>query len=84
MTHEAAVLDEARVAEQKVIAEQGPCAHKTQRVVAHYGGMMEDPETYTLCGCGAGFLTVYRLSSKTYETRPMSKSELQRYARTQR
>ncbi len=59
--------------------DEPDCEHKSQRVVAHYGGMMEDPVSYTLCECGAGFVTHYWLASKTYETRPMSARELERY-----
>ncbi len=78
---ELAVLDEQSLSDAQIIDEGEACQHKAQTVVAHYGGVMEDAVTYTRCNrCDVGFVTVYRLASKTYETRPMSTKEMKRYA----
>ncbi len=79
--HELAVLENQAMSDAQIVDEGEACQHKAQTVVAHYGGMMEDPVSYTRCDrCGSGFVTVYYLASKTYQTRPMSKTETARYA----
>ncbi len=78
-----AVLEDQALSDARIVDEGEACRHPVMTCVAHFGGMMEDPTSYTRCNrCGAGFVTVYYLASKTNETRPMSARELARYTLT--